>query len=82
MVYVNTKADFLKYSMTIDFFEDCRSLQNNRCLFPFVYKNVIYKECTDVDSIEFWCATEVDSSGLVVNNKWEDCQSNCPNNGK
>ena len=60
-------------------FSGCRSQQNNPCVFPFIYKDITYKGCTDVDSSngKLWCATEVDSSGEVVDNKWEDCQENC-----
>ena len=25
-----------------------------------------------------WCATRVDRSGNVLNNKWEDCEEGCP----
>ena len=52
---------------------------NKPCIFPFIYKNKAYSSCTDVDSVNgaAWCAIKVDSNGVVVNNKWEDCQSNC-----
>ena len=38
-----------------------------------------YYECTYTDSPTPWCATEVDPSGKVVTNKWEDCDTGtCP----
>ena len=44
-------------------------------MFPFTYRGVTYKTCTtaESDNNKAWCATEVDSEGVVVNNKWQDC---------
>jgi len=58
----------------------CLSTLNNPCKFPFTYKNVTHTECTHVGSENgaAWCATQVDENGIVVTNKWEDCQAGCP----
>jgi len=41
---------------------------------------VEHNSCTNVGSENgaAWCATEVDSEGVVVKNTWEDCQAGCP----
>ena len=54
---------------------DCRTEQGNTCVFPFTYKGVTYKSCTtaESDNNKAWCATEVDTEGVVVNNQWQDC---------
>ena len=54
---------------------DCRTEQGNSCVFPFTFKGVTYKTCTtaESDNNKAWCATQVDSDGVVVNNKWQDC---------
>ena len=54
---------------------DCRTEQGISCVFPFTYRGVTYKTCTtaESDNNKAWCATEVDSEGVVVNNKWQDC---------
>merc|ERR1711976_125381 len=59
---------------------DCRTEQGSSCVFPFTYKGVTYKSCTtaESDNNKAWCATEVDSEGVVVNNKWQDCAEGCP----
>ena len=46
-----------------------------RCVFPFEYKDKTYLKCTaDFSSNgKSWCATEVKSSGEVVNGQWGDC---------
>lgn len=40
------------------------------CVFPFVYKTVVYQECTSIDYDKPWCATtdNYDRDGL-----WRDC---------
>ena len=54
---------------------DCRTEQGISCVFPFTYRGVTYKTCTtaESDNNKAWCATQVDSEGVVVNNKWQDC---------
>ena len=52
----------------------CRTLEGDSCIFPFSYKGVTYQSCTKTDSVLAWCATEVTSSGKVVNKKWGDCK--------
>merc|ERR1712037_426876 len=45
------------------------------CIFPFTYEGVTHNKCTNAGSENgaSWCATEVDESGEVVRNTWEDC---------
>ena len=46
----------------------CGAMVVESCVFPFVYKNETYNACTGVDSDNGakWCATEVDSDGVMV----------------
>ena len=55
-------------------------MQGQDCVFPFKYKGTTYTTCTQAESSNgaAWCATEVDTEGVVVNNKWQDCDQGCP----
>ena len=61
------------------FFTECKTVKGNNCIFPFKYKGKSYSSCTKVESANGagWCATEVDSAGQVVRNRWEDCGLGC-----
>merc|ERR1712227_1129150 len=48
------------------------------CVFPFMYNNVMYSQCTDVQLGSPWCSTEVDADGNFVLSKWGECSSSCP----
>ena len=54
---------------------ECWTVKNEKCIFPFTYKGLTHNSCTKADSENgaYWCATEVQSNGKVVNGKWEDC---------
>ena len=47
----------------------------DRCVFPFTYKGTTHYRCTYSDSPVPWCATQVDSAGAVVTNRWGDCDA-------
>ena len=53
----------------------CSTLTGDKCVFPFTYQGAEYYRCTYADSPTHWCATEVDSAGVVVTNKWGDCDT-------
>merc|ERR1712013_601588 len=53
----------------------CSTLTGDKCVFPFSYQGVEYYRCTYADSPTPWCATQVDSTGVVVTNKWGDCDT-------
>merc|ERR1719461_221286 len=53
----------------------CLTLTGSSCVFPFSYKGVTHYQCTYSDSPRPWCTTQVDSSGQVVTNSWEDCDT-------
>jgi len=59
---------------------ECKSTIGNDCIFPFKFKGKSYNKCTTAgsDNGAPWCATEVDESGEVIRNKWEDCEEGCP----
>merc|ERR1711936_1329863 len=52
----------------------CSTLTGGTCEFPFIYNGVTHFQCTYTDSPTPWCATAVDSSGVVVTNSWGDCE--------
>merc|ERR1712154_450464 len=52
----------------------CVTGTGSTCVFPFKYKDVEYYECTYAESPLPWCATQTDSSGVVVTGQWGDCQ--------
>merc|ERR1719209_804929 len=53
----------------------CSTHTGDKCVFPFTYQGVEYYRCTYADSPTPWCATQVDSAGVVVTNKWGDCET-------
>merc|ERR1712107_310762 len=57
----------------------CNTRQGETCVFPFSYQGVTHYQCTYSDSPTPWCATQTDSSGAVVTNKWGDVtMTPCP----
>ena len=48
----------------------CSTRTGDTCVFPFSYAGVEHYHCTYADSPTAWCATQVDSQGVVVTNKW------------
>merc|ERR1712226_498753 len=53
----------------------CSTHTGDKCVFPFSYQGVEYYRCTYADSPTPWCATQVDSAGVVVTNKGGDCDT-------
>ena len=52
----------------------CQTVDGDDCVFPFIYKEKKYNECTKIDSSFPWCATSVMENGEVVENQWADCK--------
>jgi len=59
---------------------ECKTVQKNDCIFPFIYNGTSHNKCTTSDTSNgaSWCATEVDEEGVVVRNTWQDCVDGCP----
>merc|ERR1712243_485764 len=59
--------------------ECCKTVGSNNtaygelCVFPFKLKGVEYNACTYVESEKLWCATEVQDDGVMVPNRYGDC---------
>merc|ERR1712020_474948 len=53
----------------------CSTRTGDSCVFPFTYKGVEHYHCTYADSPTSWCATLTDSQGVVVTNRWGDCDT-------
>ena len=57
----------------------CNTVDNEICVFPFTYKEVIHYKCTAVDSEGvLWCSTETKDNGDHVLGKWGNCKEDCP----
>lgn len=58
--------------------QTCRTLAvlddiTKTCVFPFVYKSVLYTKCTVVDHNRPWCATATNAFGQFINGQWGVC---------
>merc|ERR1712013_589579 len=53
----------------------CSTRTGESCVFPFTYKGVEHYHCTYADTTTAWCATMTDSQGVVVTNRWGDCET-------
>ena len=58
---------------------DCNTVDNEICVFPFIYNNVTHHKCTAEDNGGMlWCSTETDESGHHIPGKWGNCEDDCP----
>ncbi len=50
------------------------------CVLPFTYDGTVHTACTLVYDTKAWCATRVDSKGVLESSSsyWAYCSSNCP----
>ena len=82
-------TEIISYIITIFLAEDnCITVDGPSsglpCIFPFVYKGLLHKTCTYLDSDltggKPWCSTLVDITGHHVSGQgnWGICDSNCP----
>ena len=82
------KAPIVKHKITkksviiIDLFLGCKTSSGPKsgelCIFPFLYKNVAYNGCTDVENKGVpWCSVKVYNNGSHVDGEWGNCGSNC-----
>jgi len=53
---------------------------NTPCVFPFVYKEESFDECTNKDDAggKLWCSTQVDARGKHQKGNWGYCSTGCP----
>lgn len=57
--------------------QNCTMHRPSECVFPFKYKDLMYKTCTGVDAHEaLWCSTTANYSGHWK--RCESCQGNVP----
>ena len=63
------------------FIQGCKTIYgpfpNKPCVFPFIYKDISYSQCTTKDHNVLWCPTEVDAYGKYISGKYGECNSNC-----
>ena len=48
------------------------------CVFPFTYNGKKYTGCSKDGKGKWWCATKVDSKGIMKKDKWARCNEYCP----
>merc|ERR1712130_717202 len=60
--------------------DECRTINCQKCIFPFKYQGVEYNKCTTVDSENLapWCAVDIQEDGEATYGAWEDCDPSCP----
>ena len=66
-------------SGTIELFYNFKGVKlqaKNPCKFPFIYKNVKYKSCTNITHNKYWCATTVNATNHLTS--WGYCSDSCP----
>ena len=62
----------------MEFLEDdpiaffCKTAESE-CQFPFTWKGVEYTSCTNEESEFYWCALELDDEGVMVADRWGEC---------
>ena len=58
----------------------CRTVDGQRCVFPFTFAGHRYTGCTSALSENGapWCAVQTSASGLVLPDEWADCGPGCP----
>ena len=57
--------------------DKCMTESDEQCVFPFIFNNVTYYECTWDYSNTAWCSTKVDPSGVHVGGSKGKCGSGC-----
>jgi len=60
--------------------EECKTINCQKCVFPFLYKGIEYDTCITVDSDNNapWCAVQIEEDGEATYGAWEDCAPGCP----
>jgi len=62
--------------------KESKSNTQKECKFPFIYKNISYSACTNIDENSknsFWCSTRVDGNGVHLYSQgyWGECGQEC-----
>ena len=70
-------ANFLHQSAMFYFVSDCKTVKNEKCVFPFKYKNQLYTGCISLDHPEkkLWCSTKNTAEGTYET--WDECSPSC-----
>ena len=55
----------------------CKTDEGVRCIFPYIYKGVIYNECTDIDADGHWCSTGNYANGTCIEEDRAYCGEDC-----
>jgi len=78
------------FTPTDDCVASSGSAAGSSCVFPFIYKGMVYKGCAPLHnsegrSLDFWCSTKTDINGIHITGPFEDpgkyvglCDASCP----
>ena len=53
------------------------NVNDEPCVFPFIFKGVVYQTCTTIGHDQPWCYTMVNEDGVGVEGQWGNCGSGC-----
>ena len=77
MTYSSMLMMLLHTAPGISHAEECRTVSNKSCIFPFRHKNQTYAGCTEEGNEDgrLWCSTRVTSEGehMVGEGEWGHC---------
>ena len=72
---LNSKIYYITLYIHI-YLDECKTIEDVPCQFPFVYKGKTLNGCTMKDYDDYWCSTGMD---IANNGKWwGNCTGHCP----
>ena len=74
---INDKLVLLSFIHIVSCKTNGGNVENQPCVFPFIYKGDSYQACTTKDHDVPWCYTEVNSNGAGVEGRWGNCGPGC-----
>ena len=62
------------FHLSDDCFTVSGPMSGKKCIFPFMYRGVLYPHCTNAGNHDkLWCATETYQNGAYVSGQWGNC---------
>ncbi len=55
----------------------CQTDEGILCIFPYIYKGLMYYGCTDIDADGHWCSTGNYANGTNIEDDWGYCGEDC-----
>ena len=76
LVLALSGADCTQSNKAVCEYKSCYTTDGNECIFPFYYKNVLYKKCISTDVYMPWCATKINPTTNAILS-WGLCLPDC-----